>query len=378
LYENNPELNRSIYIDGVKVIDRLLKQEGLSEDRKSRLQDSLLLMYDKRIEYFNEEATVMDRKAYEAFKMYYRNPSKYAMLVELYDEAFALNGKEISNFNLAPYMTLAKYYHQAKPEEFPAEKVLEVHSTVTNAIDEKMKMPSANSSRLIKEQDKADALLSSIGNILSCEFIENNLVPKFEENPEDLNLAKKIFKYSLQAKCTDQPYFLKAGDMVYETDPNYKLAYALGNKYVSSGELEKAIQYFQSAVELSELKEDKYDAYMALADTYAKSAQKSKSRSMAYEALSVKPGASTPYEHIGNLYFSSFEDCKQGESKVLDRAIFLAAYKMYQKAGNSERMQAAKEQFPSIEEIFNDNYEEGEEVTVDCWVNETVKLQRRN
>ena len=98
---------------------------------------------------------------------------------------------------------------------------------------------------------------------------------------------------------------------------------------------------------------------------------------MAYEALSVKPGASAAFNLIGNLYFLSFEECKAGESKVKDRAVYLAVYEMYQKAGNTEQMNACREQFPSIEDIFNESREEGSKITVDCWINESVTLQRR-
>ena len=73
----------------------------------------------------------------------------------------------------------------------------------------------------------------------------------------------------------------------------------------------------------------------------------------------------------------SYEDCKSGESRVTDRAVFLAAYEMYKLAGNAQQMNAAKEQFPSIEDIFNENKEEGENLTVGCWINETVSIKRR-
>ena len=35
------------------------------------------------------------------------------------------------------------------------------------------------------------------------------------------------------------------------------------------------------------------------------------------------------------------------------------------------------EQFPSIEELFENSYEEGQEISIDCWFSETVALQRR-
>jgi hypothetical protein len=40
-------------------------------------------------------------------------------------------------------------------------------------------------------------------------------------------------------------------------------------------------------------------------------------------------------------------------------------------------MQSAMEQFPSINDIFELNMEEGQAINVGCWINETVILQRR-
>ena len=66
-----------------------------------------------------------------------------------------------------------------------------------------------------------------------------------------------------------------------------------------------------------------------------------------------------------------------GENIVETRAIYIAAYNWYSKAGNASKKSAAKAQFPSIEEIFTYGLKEGDDITVGCWINETVQLQRR-
>ena len=124
--------------------------------------------------------------------------------------------------------------------------------------------------------------------------------------------------------------------------------------------------------------EERYDALIGQATINSKKGNKSRARVLAYEALSAKPGSQDAYNLIGNLYFTSFDDCRRGKSKVLDRGVFLAAYEMYQKAGNKSHMQASREQFPSIEEIFSENYEDGQNITVGCWINQTVSLKRRD
>lgn len=73
----------------------------------------------------------------------------------------------------------------------------------------------------------------------------------------------------------------------------------------------------------------------------------------------------------------SFNDCKEEKSQVDDRLVFIAAYGEYQKAGNTAQMAKAKEQFPSIADIFSQGYEEGQSMTVGCWINTSVKLARR-
>ena len=60
-----------------------------------------------------------------------------------------------------------------------------------------------------------------------------------------------------------------------------------------------------------------------------------------------------------------------------DRAVFIAAYDMYRKAGNAKGMEDAKSQFPSIGEIFEEGMQEGDKITLSCWVKESVVLQKR-
>ena len=74
-----------------------------------------------------------------------------------------------------------------------------------------------------------------------------------------------------------------------------------------------------------------------------------------------------------NIEIYSKPDCP-----YCDRAVFIAAYAMYQKAGNSSAMANAKSQFPSQEELFLYNMEVGQSYTVGCWINETITLQKRD
>ena len=50
---------------------------------------------------------------------------------------------------------------------------------------------------------------------------------------------------------------------------------------------------------------------------------------------------------------------------------------MYRRAGLGDKANQAKAQFPSMEEIFNENLEVGESLNTGCWINENVTLSKR-
>ena len=152
----------------------------------------------------------------------------------------------------------------------------------------------------------------------------------------------------------------------------------LGISLVRNGDFETAIKYFDEAVELAPDNQKKAEIYYEMAQQYNKKGQKSSARLYAQKAVGADGSFTKAYRMIGDLYFNSFNDCKQEVSKVDDRAVYLAAYDMYQKAGSAKMMKAAEAQFPSIGEIFELNRQEGETITVGCWINVTTTLRRRS
>ena len=62
LYNSAPDLNPSIYIDGTKCIEEILKSTQ-DENRIAQLRDSSLWMYDVRMAHFGNKASTIDRKA---------------------------------------------------------------------------------------------------------------------------------------------------------------------------------------------------------------------------------------------------------------------------------------------------------------------------
>jgi len=372
LLDAAPDLNASLYINGAKIYEGLSANEK-DAAQKVAYQDRALSMYDQRIKYFGKEASVLNRKAFVAYKYHSKNKSKYKELLALFDKVYELNGEKVLNNNLTGYMDVVRRYKLSGGEISDA-AVIDRYSTISDIIDIKIKQ-NKNVAKLERIQENVDKMLTATVTV-DCAFVEENLGPKMNES-KDIKMAKKVFQLMLTGKCSDSPLFLQAAIIIFDNEPAFSLGKVIALKHTAIGEKELAIIYYDKAVELTEDNLKKAEVYLNKAQLYASNKQKSAARTNARTALSFDPSLKDAYTLIGNLYMQSYDQCREGVSRVDDRLVFIAAFNQYKKAGNSKSMVSAKEQFPSIEEMFELGYKEGKIMTVGCWINESVKLERR-
>ncbi|CAD5271793.1 MULTISPECIES: lipopolysaccharide assembly protein LapB [unclassified Imperialibacter] len=373
LLANAPDLNESLYINGAKIYEGLADNEP-DAAKTVQYQEQALSMYDKRIQYFGNEGDVLNRKGYTAYKYYKDNKAKYPDLMKMFEKVYELNGVNTLDNNLLAFMDVVRRF-KLTGGAITDVQVLDYYDEIMAIIDLK-KATGKNLDRIEKIAENIDKLLTATVTV-DCEFVENNLGPKLKADPTDLKLAKKILQLQLTGKCTDSPLFMTSSKIVNEKEPTYSLTKVIAQKLAAEGKNEEAFKYYNQAVELADDNQKKAEIYYDMAKINAADGQKVSARANARKALSMDPSFSDAYTLIGNLYLASYDDCRGGESKVKDRAVFIAAYEMYKKAGNSQGMEKAKEQFPSIGEIFEEGMKEGDVLSVGCWVQESVTLQRR-
>lgn len=372
LLKETPDLNSSIYIQGVKVYENLAM--STTGERQKNLQDSTVLLYDLRMKYFNDEENVTNRKAYEAYAMWKDRKDRYADLYKVEKEAFEMLGNKLFLTNAMPYM-FAIRLHKLSGGDITDLEVIEAYDKINALLDHYLEQ-GEDPARVAKYRDYIDQLFNNTVKI-DCNIIENQLYPKFKNN-KNIGDAKRIIKFALSEGCTSSEAFIEAAKFVVQTEPDFGIIRLLAIRSKSAGDLDDAKKYFEQAITLTEDNVKQADVYIELADLASKRGAKSEARSYANKALAADPSRKEAYVIIGDLYLQSYNDCREGKDVVKDRAVYIAAYNMYQKGGNSSRMATAKEQFPSKEDIFNYNYNVGQEVQVNCWVGETVKVDTRD
>src|SRR4051812_14303045 len=104
---NAPKWNTKLYIDAAEVYDKLTEKET-DPAKKKVLLDSLMIIYDLRVQNCGDEINVLNRKAYASFK--YNQKSKEALpgLLTMYDKIFEQSGTKLTDGNLVAYMTVIK------------------------------------------------------------------------------------------------------------------------------------------------------------------------------------------------------------------------------------------------------------------------------
>ena len=380
LLANAPGFHSSLYINGADIYDELAEKEK-DPARKKVYVDSLMIVYDMRLKYCGDDPVVHNRKALSFLK--FNINDQPAESLQILDETLKKNGNNVMDATIVPYFQTVRL-NVLKFKKISDTEILERYDKLNEIIDSKIKKAQSegkNPDKYKKYKDDVDAILISMIKV-DCDFVRTNLGPKFKQNPNDVGLAKKIFTFMLQGKCTDDPLWLEAAEAVHK-DPNGTkdcgLAKNLGIIYMSKDDLEKAESFLKEAQGICTEGKDKGEVLLYMGSLAARRGNKNGARDLYRQAASTDSEiAKEAYEKIGDLYFNSGTECAKKVNQADDRLVFLLAADYYQRAGNSRKAAQAKEAFPSKEDIFLVNYQPGDTKKVECWINETTTIRTRD
>ena len=372
LFVNAPNLNESIYINGINIYHGAA---GMTSDeaKKKVYQDSVITIFDLRKKNFDNETRWIENKAYYSYNYYKADKNKVGDALATFDRVVELNG----NFNtiqlVAAYFDLV-YRHYAYNNAFNKVQLLEKYEKLKGLLAEAQ----AEGKDVSAPEQTLEQLVVAM-ELIDCDFIENTMGPKLAADPTNMILAQQIFKYSIQYKCTSSPTFLTVLEIIDSENPTFSTSQVRAMRYMQNKEYDKAQPVLEKALTLAENDVQKAEVHYDLAKIHGLAGRKSAARSSALEAAKLDPEkAKDAWTLIAQLYMQSYNDCRRGVSRVEDQAIFIAAYNAYQRAGDSKGMADARARFPSKEELFTESKQPGETFTISCWVGETVTLATRD
>ena len=127
---NCPKSSKDIYVYGAKIFKYLIKNAKGNKPLQVALSDSLMTMYDQRINFFGQEGYVMGLKGADMLKL---QPKNLEDAFSLLQQSVEMEGSKSRATALAAYFQAASKKFEAGT--FAKSDVIEVYSIVSDYID---------------------------------------------------------------------------------------------------------------------------------------------------------------------------------------------------------------------------------------------------
>ncbi|MEK6476589.1 hypothetical protein WJR50_03605 [Catalinimonas sp. 4WD22] len=124
MLSEHPDANAAQYTMGIELYEKLAEEETNTEKAFGYVQSALNL-YDQRLEYFGDTINTLNRKFNTAFKLLYKDSSRYEYLYSLNNDVLERTEMQYAYYNFMPYaiilQSLSKNEDVLKIEEVQAE-----------------------------------------------------------------------------------------------------------------------------------------------------------------------------------------------------------------------------------------------------------------
>lgn len=363
-----PSASENIYVNGVKLYkDRVNRAETLAE--KKMYVDSILYLYDVRIENFGNHPKrgrvyLLERKAREYLT--YKADDREGV-AEAFEAAISA---QVETTGTADPEVVAIYFKNLC-DDYQNDFVDAM--TVVNAYDAHAKYFENIAPEQQEFKDQFEQCFGMSG-AASCENIETIFSKKIADNPEDKTIVAQAFGLMARANCSSD-FFFTVGEKHYANEPSSAVAMMLAQGFQDKQNFDKANQYLREAlaVEQNPIEREKLFVRIGILEmsinNFASAVDSFR------EAQAINPeNAHAPF-FLAQCYVNGAKNC----SGLQKDAIYWVAYDLIQKAlplleaNDQDRVEAAQQlasayraAFPTAEECFFNELQEGSTYSVNC------------
>ena len=378
--------NQYLFLDGQQIVKTLLRQPGITPEHKMELIDSLMLMYDIRIQYYPSNPAGPFGNAIGALTNkvidmgVYLPDAKEERLAEL-DRLLEMAGESTLLRILANYMELVgTLYAEGKRS---ADDVMDAFSKLSTIIDAQERANPENEEVLSVRQMIESYLFST--DVATCENLIELFTPRFEANPDDLELVSKIASMLTYADCTSSDLYIQAVTALNRLAPSYQTAFYLSKIHATKGEFDLALKYLQEAIDSPDIPAvEKGKCFIDQGVIYYKLNNSPRAMAAANAAIGASAASrAKAYMLMANVWAGQ----RCGENDIEKRAPFWVAVDYLAKAKAADPSCAAEADklsaqyrgyFPLQEEAFMYDLVEGSSYTVICGsLRETTTIRTR-
>lgn len=296
-----PKSSKNLYIRGVTILKAKINAATSAEERESYIQE-LIDLYDIRVANgFGDAGEMMGRKAMDVEGIV--GVDHVDRYYPIYAEAMRVGGDNIDAVYAYKFFEATINYVVrgfAEPT-----LVIDNYDLASDVLDKEYR-------EALSDTAKAADIAKYIANVeaafspyASCDQLVSIYTKKFEANPDDLDLLKKITNIMKKKGCTDQELFFKATEKLHALEPSPSSAFLMGQMCYNTKKYSKAVDYLNEALKGLDDSRDIYRCYLALGLSYTELDSYSSARNAYNKAAEVDPTKGEPYIMIAALYASS-------------------------------------------------------------------------
>ena len=406
-----PRASQYTYTNGEKILDYLIRQNPKEKDAYI---DTLCMLMDARAQYFPTDpktgaSQVANIKGRKGMLIYTYNKNRYEEAYNVLKEAVALDPSQLQGAYIDAYFKATiDMVNNGKEEKMT---IINVYQELSEVLDDNIKVLAENEAQLLEAKANAEetgdndavagfdkqiekneksininkGVKNNIDNLFqpyaSCEDLIKVFTAKMAETPDDIVLLKRITTILDKKDCTDTKLFLDASRKLYDLEPSPEAAYNIGVKLFKDGKNGEAAKYFEQATSASN-NDRVYRAYRNLAYCYLNMGANGKCRDAARRASAVDPTAGEPYIIIGLAYAASANSFS--DSPFKGKEVYWVAVDKFARAAAIDPSVASRangniasyrQHFPSAEDIFFNDYAEGQSYSVGGWIGESTTIR---
>ena len=377
-----PTSRYTMLSNGTTLVKRLIQQNSKNPIYRDALIDTLMTIYDQRVEFWPKYATSsLNNKALDVYNFMKKEPVK---MYQILTDVISINKDQTTpNIFLFQMNTAVDLY---KDGLLDTETVINVYETATKYLGEATPKNETEKANITKTVGDIENLFIS-SQVASCENLLALFGPRYEADPQNLDLAKNIVKMmSVTDGCTDNDLFLNAVTTMYTLEPSYNSAYFLYKLYSSRADVDNAVKYMEEAIAAEESDSEQDASYcFELAAFCYKNGKNAKAIESAQKAVELSDAFDgKAYMLMGTLWGSLV--CTGNDIET--RAKYWVAVDYMNKAKNADPTLAEDANnyikqysayYPQTAEAFMYDVTDGQAYTVSCSglrANTTVRTQK--
>ena len=411
LFNEFPVARVDTYNKGIKILKELIKKES-DPAKKEGYINELFKVYDQQVKYIDklQEITktplsagaIIGNKAMD-YERYFKN-APVDTLYNLFSSAVEI---EKGNSEYAVTERFMKYSAlKYKQDKSHGEKIVEDYLAASVYIVEVLDMyhdkielskkryaeegNPRDSTNAIGYSQRIDASRISKSNIdayfinsgaASCEDLSNIYGPTLEANKDNIEYLNKVISIMSMLKCTNEDTYLTASEYALAIEPTAKAAMGCGYRYYKKGEIDKALEFFDQAIELETSVTTKSELCYKVGMIHYSLKNYSKARTYANKALALNSKYGQPHILIAQCYGASNKWCDDDIMNGCTYYLCLDRLDRAKEVDPSVKREADKlikiysQHTPKIEDLFMRGYEAGTVINIGGWINESTKIR---